>query len=119
MTKPQIVVVIAMASSVVPSVFAQTAPDAGSLLRDQPKAPSITPAKPVQIALAIPPASDKDAGPRILVRGFRIQGALLVSEAELPAAMPTDEFGNELSSCQLPWDYVPGNVVAGNLNASL
>jgi hypothetical protein len=32
---------------------------------------------------------------------------------DLLATMPTDEFGRELTSCQLPWDYLPkkGEVI--------
>lgn len=100
MTKLQIFVAIAMIGSVAPGVFAQTAPDAGSLLRDQPKAPSIAPVKPIQIAPATPPAGDKETGPRIRVKGFLIQGALLVSEAELQAHLQP-VIGREVSFSQL------------------
>ncbi|MBU0752942.1 MAG: hypothetical protein KJ787_03865 [Gammaproteobacteria bacterium] len=80
-------------------LHAQTPPDAGQLLREQPKAPSVVPATPAPIAPAAP-AAEPDAGPRVLVKGFRIQGALLISEAELVAQLQ-DVVGKELSFRQL------------------
>lgn len=79
---------------------AQTAPDAGSLLRQQPRPPAVTPAQPQQIVPAAPAAQQPDAGPRVLVQGFRIQGAVLISEAEL-AAQLQGVVGKELSLRQL------------------
>lgn len=65
---------------------AQTAPDAGRLLREQPKPPAALPAKP-----APPPAEDAvpetDTGAKFQVKGFRIQGAVLVPAAELTALL--------------------------------
>jgi hemolysin activation/secretion protein len=80
-------------------VFAQTPPDAGSLLREQPKPPAVVPVQPPPL---VPEgaAQEPDAGPRILVKGFRIQGALLISETELLAQLQ-DVVGQELSFTQL------------------
>jgi len=30
-------------------------------------------------------------------------------DAPLPTSWPTDAFGRPLNSCDLPWDYVPGD----------
>lgn len=79
---------------------AQTAPDSGSLLREQAKPPVLTPAKPATVAPAVPRASDKDAGPKILVKGFRISGAILIAEAELAAQLQA-AVGQQLSLTQL------------------
>lgn len=80
-------------------VFAQTPPDAGSLLREQPKPPTVVPT-PLPPLVPEGAAQEPDTGPKILVKGFRIQGALLVSEAELLAQVQ-DVVGQELSFTQL------------------
>lgn len=79
---------------------AQTAPDAGSLLRQQPRPPAAVPAQPQQIAPAQPQAQQPEAGPRVRVQGFRIQGAVLIGEAELVAQLQ-GLVGRELSLRQL------------------
>lgn len=63
--------------------LAQRAPDAGTILRDQPKPPAApqAPAKPP--VLDKPAAEPADAGPRILVKSVAIRGNTLISEAEL------------------------------------
>lgn len=79
---------------------AQTVPDAGQLLREQPKPPVVAPAKPLQIAPPAPTTAEPDRGPKVLVKGFRIQGALLIPEAELTAQLQA-AIGKELSFSQL------------------
>lgn len=69
-----------------PLLQAQTAPDAGNLLRDAERRP------PTATLPDLPPKPAGDtgsqaAGPRITVKGFRLQGASLVSEAELQALL--------------------------------
>lgn len=66
-------------------VLAQTAPDAGSLLREQPKAPGVAPERLSPTAPIVPGTRPQDAGPKIRIKGFRFPGALLVAEAELQA----------------------------------
>ena len=75
------------------------APDAGDILRQQPKPPAVAPAQP-PVTPAVPAEAEKDTGPKILVKGFRIQGAHLIPEAEL-AAQLKDVIGKELSFRQL------------------
>lgn len=79
--------------------LAQQPPDAGSLLRDQPKPPPVVVPKPAPIA---PPAATMpaDGGPTILVRGFRVQGATLIPASEL-AEQLKDFVGQELTIAQL------------------
>lgn len=79
---------------------AQTAPDAGRLLQEQPKPP--VPQAPARKPPAAeqPAAPAGDAGPRILVNGVRISGATLIPEAEL-AAQLKGIIGRELSFSQL------------------
>lgn len=78
---------------------AQQVPDAGRLLREQPKPPAVAPAQPAPIVPAAP-AAKPDAGPTVVVKGFRIQGALLIPEAELQAQLK-GAIGKELSFAQL------------------
>lgn len=75
--------------------------DAGRLLREQPKAPSLLPGAPQSVApssSAEQPA--EEAGPKFLVKGFRIEGATLIPEAELQAQLK-ESVGKELSFRQL------------------
>lgn len=65
------------------AALAQTPPGAGELLREQPKPPAVTPAKPLPIVPAVPAPAASEAGPRIKVSGFRLTGATLIPEAEL------------------------------------
>jgi hemolysin activation/secretion protein len=62
--------------------LAQQPPDAGGLLRDQPKPPPAAAPKPAPAKPAAAPAPT-DGGPTILVKGFRIVGATLIPPAEL------------------------------------
>lgn len=81
-------------------LYAQVAPDAGSILRQQPQPPVAAPAPPQRVLPAQPKAEQPDDGPRVLVKGFRILGAALLSEAEL-AAQLQEIVGRELSLRQL------------------
>lgn len=76
------------------------APDAGDILRQQPKPPAAVSPQKAPVAPEVPAATEKDIGPKILVKGFRIQGALLIPEAELVAQLK-DAIGKELSFRQL------------------
>lgn len=79
---------------------AQTVPDAGQLLREQPRAPVAPPTKPLEIAPDRPTEAGADTGLRILVKGFNIKGAVLLSEAELQTRLQF-AIGQELSLRQL------------------
>lgn len=82
------------------SVYAQQAPNAGSLLKEQPK-PFVQPAAPSQMAPVEPAAkAPAEHGPKVLVKGFRVQGNLLIPEAELQAQIES-AIGKELSFVQL------------------
>ncbi len=83
------------------SLVAQTLPDAGRLLREQPKAPPILPAAP-QPKLQ-PKAPDQEAaksGSTVLVKAFRIEGATLIPVEELQSQVQS-AIGKELSVFQL------------------
>lgn len=82
------------------STFAQTAPDAGRLLREQPKPPAAVPAPPASVAPAVPEEAAQAEGPKVLVKGFRIKGAVLIPEAEL-AAQLQGSVGKELTLDQI------------------
>lgn len=78
--------------------FAQTPPDAGSLLRESertlreiPLAPAIAPP---------PPITDVAKGTRVKVAAFRIEGATLLPEAEL-AELLADRIGQTLTLGEL------------------
>lgn len=81
-------------------LHAQTAPDAGSILRQQPQPPAVAPPPPQRVLPAQPQVEPPDSGPRVLVKGFRIQGAVLIGEAELVAQLQ-GSVGRELSLRQL------------------
>ena len=81
--------------------LAADVPDAGSILRDQPKAPVPRPVVPGPALIPEAPAADvQDQGPRILVKRFRIVGASLIAESELQGQL-TDYLGKEYSFKQL------------------
>lgn len=68
-----------------PPLRAQSAPDAGQLLRDanrSPAAPVVLPDTPRPR-----PAADTDGGPRVQVSAFRFDGVTLVPEADLQARL--------------------------------
>lgn len=64
-------------------VYAQTAPDAGRLLQEQPKPPAAKPAPVPGLAPKAPPAVKAPAGPSFLLKGVRFSGATRVPDAEL------------------------------------
>lgn len=76
------------------------APDAGTLLREQPKSPMLTAPKPAATAPGVPAKSAQDTGPSILIKGFQISGAVSVPEAELQKAL-SPAVGQSLSLSQL------------------
>ena len=78
---------------------AQQPPDAGGLLRDQPKPPPVVAPKPAPTAPAVAPAP-ADGGPKVVVKSFRIVGASLIPDAEL-AEQLKDFVGQELTLAQL------------------
>lgn len=91
----------AWALSVPLTSFAADAPDAGRLLREQPKfapqpftpplvAPTEKPVEPVR----------EPQGPTLQVKGFRFQGVTLVSEADLKVAL-ADGLGKTLTVDEL------------------
>lgn len=67
---------------------AQVTPDAGSILRDQPKPPPprLAPVPALPAGPSVKPPVEA-AGPRILVRSFRIVGATLFPEDRLKALL--------------------------------
>lgn len=78
---------------------AQQPPDAGGLLRDQPKPPPVVAPQPVPAAPTVAPAP-ADGGPKVVVKSFRIVGASLIPDAEL-AEQLKDFVGQELTLAQL------------------
>ena len=80
-------------------VHAQQVPDAGSILREQPKPPPVVAPKPAPATPSATPAPT-DGGPTVLVKGFRIVGASLIPVAEL-AEQLKDFVGQALSLSQL------------------
>jgi hemolysin activation/secretion protein len=98
--KQSFVLFSVLAVFVIDNAVAQTAPDAGQLLQQQPKPPAAVPAQPTTITPSTPEAAPATQGPKILVKGFRIKGAVLIPEAEL-AAQLKDAIGKELTLDQL------------------
>lgn len=78
---------------------AQQPPDAGGLLRDQPKPPPVVAPKPAPAAPAAASAP-ADGGPKVVVKSFRIVGASLIPDTEL-AEQLKDFVGQELTLAQL------------------
>lgn len=67
--------------------WAQTPPDAGSILREQVRPrPETTPAAPPP-QLVAPAPSPQTGGARVFVKGLRIDGATLIPQAELLALL--------------------------------
>jgi len=64
-------------------VYAQTAPDAGRLLQEQPKPPTASPAPAPGLAPKAPSPIKAPAGPSFLLKGVRFSGATLLPDAEL------------------------------------
>ena len=90
----------ALASSAT-AVLAQAAPDAGRLLQEIERS-AAPPPRPEPRAIELPggEAPLPDSGVRVLVQGFRIQGASVFSEAELQALLH-DFVGQALNFPQL------------------
>ena len=82
-------------------LHAQQAPDAGTLLRDQPKPPPVVAPKPATPRIEAPAPGPAAQGPRILVKGLRITGNTLISEAELLAHVEADVVGKEFTLDEL------------------
>lgn len=80
------------------SAYAQ--PGAGVILQIQPKPPAAPSAPPTEIAPAAPEKAAPSKGPKILVKGFRIKGAVLIPESELQAQLH-GAIGKELTFEQL------------------
>lgn len=70
-----------------PALLAQTAPDAGQLLRDANRAPAapLPPAPPEPPKP--PPATAPAAGPRVQVSAFKLSGITLLPESEVQARL--------------------------------
>ena len=91
------------------SVVAQKSPDAGSLLREQPKPSSVVSvtASPLAAPALAEPANE--AGTRISVKAFSFQGASLISSTEL-AKLLQAYIGKELRLPQL--EALAANITA-------
>lgn len=71
-----------MASFCAAPVLAQVAPNAGALQRQLREGlPEAVPQRPPEAPA--PPRAEPDGGPRLLVKGFAIEGATLIPKAEL------------------------------------
>jgi hemolysin activation/secretion protein len=70
-----------------PALHAQTAPDAGKLLRDSERAPAANLPPAVPAPGVAQPAPESGAGPRVQVSAFRLSGVSLLPEAELQARL--------------------------------
>jgi hemolysin activation/secretion protein len=68
-------------------LHAQTPPDAGTLLREQPKPPSVPVPRPATVKPEPPAAKPDESGPRILVKSVRVQGATQIPAQELEAQL--------------------------------
>lgn len=66
---------------------AQTPPDVGSVLREQPKPPPATTPAVRPPTAAATPSTPADAGPRVRVQGVRVTGAKLLPTVELQALL--------------------------------
>lgn len=90
----------AVGMSTVTEVLAQVAPDAGTLLQQQPKPklipqPSLRPT-PVEKPEVVKP----DSGPKVLVKEIRVKGSTIIPESELVALL-ADRIGKESSFSEL------------------
>lgn len=82
------------------AVLAQTAPDAGRLLQEQPKPPSVPAPRIKPPAVERPAEKPDESGPRIKVNAVRVIGAKLFPQAELEGQI-AGLVGQELSFGQL------------------
>jgi len=87
-------------SLIATSARAQQAPDAGTILQQQPKPPAIAPIGPTVPKPAVPAPDASDASLRIAVKGFRVEGATLIPAEEL-AAQLKEAVGQTLTLGQL------------------
>jgi len=94
------VVLALLVMAIPPLSRAAQPPDAGTILREQPK-PPVVPAPALKPpAVEAPVAKPGEDGPLVLVKAIRIEGATLISERELVAQM-TELVGREVSLGQL------------------
>lgn len=92
---------VLVAFSLAPTLaFAQQAPDAGTILREQPRPPSQPAAIPAAPPVAQPAPGPASEGPRVLVKSIRIKGNTLIPEAQLLARLQ-DLIGKEVSLGEL------------------
>ena len=92
---------LVLALSLPLAAWAQTSPpDAGSLLREAPKTKEPLPARPATSSPEAPAASKTPSGPRIRVKGFRLQGHTQFSDAELQQLIAA-YIGRELSFAEI------------------
>jgi hemolysin activation/secretion protein len=99
-TLSRLLVAMLGAASLAAPAQAQTPPDAGSLLRQQPRPPATEPSRAQPPAPSATPDLQPEGGPRVFINAFRIRGAVRFSEAELQAQL-RDLAGKELSFRQL------------------
>ena len=83
-----------------PPAFSQRTNDAGTLLREQPKPPTLSPSAPIQLQAPANASVKPDAGPKIKVSAFVFEGAVLIAPSEL-AARFEPQIGKELSFLEL------------------
>lgn len=83
------------------NTWSADAPDAGRILREQPKIPPQI-FRPPSVTLPAEAVDKKveSAGPSLLVKGLRLEGATLIPEAELQAQL-VEAIGQELSFGEL------------------
>jgi len=93
-----LLVVAAALSS--PESRAQTQPDAGQLLLQQPKPPTVAPSPRLPASAGEKPAEEQGSDVKVKVNGFRIEGAVLIAESELVAQLQRF-VGQELAFSQL------------------
>lgn len=83
------------------NAVSQQRPDAGRILQEQPKPPSVSPAAPITFTPSLAqPQEGSPEGAKLLVKGFRFKGAVLVAESDLQAQL-APAIGQELTLDQL------------------
>jgi len=97
--------IIATIIFLIPLIFSLRAlaapPDAGSIMREVDEKPTVLPERPKEPSLQlVPPPPSPAQGPKVLVEGFRISGATMLSEAELQSAL-AGSVGRELSFAEI------------------
>lgn len=81
-------------------LHAQTTPDAGTLLREQPRPKTIPQPALKSAPVEKPEVVKPDTGPRVMVKEIRVKGSTLIPEAELVALL-SHMIGVEASFSQL------------------